>query len=161
MPFIPSNKLCRKTKSLCPHAWISILPIVLIKIAVGHIFLTNSISKIQLGGIKLMGKPMMSIVVILLLMNFSTSVNSTYGSNTILVMYSFGILDSWWENTFFIPTSQIKCCSGGFSFKLLLNNWNFSTPLRSSSFGSWSRDIAHWKIQSEIRRHFNEVITLE
>lgn len=74
-----------------------------------------------------------------------TYYSTTHGSNTILVMYSLGILGSWWEKTFFSPTSQIRCWSGGFSFKLLCSIWNFSTPLRSSSLGNWSLDTCSLK----------------
>jgi len=70
---------------------------------------------------------------------------TTYGSNTILVMYSLGILGSWWEKTFFSPTSHIRCWSGGFSFKLLCSIWNLRTPVRSSSLGSWSLDTCSLK----------------
>lgn len=58
--------------------------------------------------------------------------SDTYGSNTSLVMYSFGILGSWYENTFCKPTSHRRVCREGCLLNEFPTTWNSMTPLRSS-----------------------------
>ena len=67
---------------------------------------------------------------------------STHGSNTSRVMYSLGMRGSWWENTFWRPTSHIRIRLLGFWFKEFPMTWNSITPLRSSRRAASSR--AEW-----------------
>ena len=64
---------------------------------------------------------------------------STHGSNTSRVMYSLGMRGSWWEKTFWRPTSHIRMLLLGFWFSEFPMTWNSITPLRSSSRAASSR----------------------
>ena len=66
----------------------------------------------------------------------------TYGSNTSLEMYSFGILGSWYENTFCNPTSHRRVCLEGCLLNELPTTWNSITPLFSSQRAASS--LALW-----------------
>lgn len=75
----------------------------------------------------------------------------THGSKTSRVMYSLGMRGSWWENTFWSPTSHIKILLLGFWFREFPITWNSITPRRSSrraasSRAEWADSRLVWKI---------------
>lgn len=57
-------------------------------------------------------------------------------------MYSLGIRGSWWEKTFWRPTSHIKIFLLGFWLRELPMTWNSITPRLSSNRAASSR--AEW-----------------
>ena len=71
-----------------------------------------------------------------------TCIIHTYGSKTSLEMYSFGILGSWYENTFCNPTNQRSVCFEGCLLNELPTTWNSITPLLSSQRAASS--LALW-----------------
>lgn len=67
------------------------------------------------------------------------TVMATYGSNTSRVMYSLGIRGSWWENTFWRPTSHIRIFLLDFWESEFPMTWNSMMPRLSSSLAVSSR----------------------